>query len=45
MKCPHCGGQMGIEDNFCTHCGARNTQALQHQAEMEHYQQAFQATR
>ena len=45
MKCPHCGGQMGIEDKFCTHCGARNTQAHQHQEEMEHYQKAFHATR
>ena len=44
MKCEHCGAPIGLEDKFCAYCGAPNTQALLHQADMEHYQQEFQRT-
>lgn len=44
MKCPHCGAPLKMEDKFCTYCGAPNTLALQHQADMEHYEQEFAET-
>ena len=44
MKCEHCGAPIGLEDKFCAYCGAPNTHALQHQADMEHYEREFKRT-
>ena len=44
MKCPHCGGQMGIEDRFCTHCGAPNALAARHQSEIDRFSREYDMT-
>lgn len=44
MKCPHCGAQIGLEDNYCPFCGQANTFAKKHQEDMKYYQQEFQRT-
>ncbi len=44
MKCPNCGGQMGLEDAFCPYCGTRNAEAAQHQSDMAHFRQEYQRT-
>lgn len=44
MKCPNCGAPLKMEDKFCTYCGAPNTLAMKHQADMEHYQKEFAET-
>ncbi len=44
MKCEHCGAPIGLEDKFCAYCGAPNTHALQHQADMERYEREFRNT-
>ncbi len=44
MKCPHCGAQMGLEDEVCPYCGAPNTFATQHQSDMAHFRQEYQLT-
>lgn len=41
MKCPNCGGHLGIEDIYCPYCGSANTLALRHQADMERYQSEY----
>lgn len=45
MKCPNCGSNLNIEDKFCGNCGSPNPFARQHQAEMEHYESEFEATK
>ena len=44
MKCPNCGGQMGIEDAVCSYCDTPNTLAVQHQSDMARYRQEYQRT-
>lgn len=44
MKCPHCGAPLRMEDKFCSYCGAPNTLAMKHQADMEHYEREFTET-
>lgn len=44
MKCPNCGGQMGIEDAVCPYCGTPNAMAVQHQSDMAHYRQEYERT-
>ncbi|MDO4804804.1 MAG: zinc ribbon domain-containing protein [Lachnospiraceae bacterium] len=44
MKCPYCGAPLNMEDKFCTYCGRPNTLAMQHQADMEHYEKEFAET-
>lgn len=44
MKCPNCGGQMGIEDAVCPYCNTPNTMAVQHQSDMARYRQEYQRT-
>lgn len=44
MKCPNCGGQMGLEDAACPYCGTPNAQATQHQSDMAHYRQEYART-
>lgn len=45
MKCPNCGGQMGLEDAACPYCGTPNAQAVQHQSDMARFRQDYQRTR
>ena len=44
MKCPSCGGNMGLEDAVCPYCGQPNTQAVQHQSDMARYQREYERT-
>ena len=44
MKCPYCGGEIGLEEKFCSWCGKPNEQALRHQEAMDRYQEAFRET-
>ena len=44
MKCPNCGGQMGLEDAFCPYCNTPNTMAVQHQSDMARYRQEYERT-
>ena len=45
IKCPNCGSQMGLEDKFCPYCGSPNTQAVQHQRDMEQFQDDYSETK
>lgn len=45
MKCPYCGGPLGLEDAFCPHCGNRNTAAEKHNAQMADYGNRFDVTK
>ena len=44
MKCPNCGGSMGLEDAFCPYCNTPNTMAVQHQTDMAHYRNEYERT-
>lgn len=44
MKCPSCGGQMGLEDAVCPYCGTPNAMAVKHQSDMAHFRQEYQRT-
>lgn len=44
MKCPNCGGQMGLEDAVCPYCDTPNSFAAQHQSDMAHYRQEYART-
>lgn len=44
MKCPNCGGQMGLEDAFCPYCNTPNAMAAKHQSDMAHYRQEYERT-
>lgn len=44
MKCPYCGSPMGLEDKYCPYCGRPNLMAVQHQSEMDYYQEEFERT-
>ncbi|MBQ9041999.1 MAG: hypothetical protein IJ111_04210 [Eggerthellaceae bacterium] len=44
MKCPSCGGQMGLEDASCPYCGTPNAMAIQHQSDMNRYRAEYERT-
>ena len=44
MKCPNCGGQLGLEDAVCPYCNTPNAMAVQHQSDMARYQREYQRT-
>lgn len=45
MKCTQCGASVSVEEKFCPYCGALNQSAVKHQADMQRYNRAFEATR
>ncbi len=44
MKCPNCGGQMGLEDVACPYCDTPNAMAAQHQSDMAHFREEYERT-
>lgn len=44
MKCPHCGGEVTLEQRFCPYCGKPNEQARRHAEDMERFQASYKAT-
>ena len=44
MKCPHCGGEMSLEDKLCPYCGMPNEEAAEHAREMHRYKEAYRRT-
>lgn len=44
MKCPHCGGEITLEQKYCPYCGNLNEAAQKHVADMAHYQRAYEET-
>lgn len=45
MKCKYCGGNLGLEDAFCPHCGKPNELAQKHVQDMQKYSGEFAETR
>lgn len=45
MKCKYCGNNLGIEDEFCPHCGKENSQAAKHIADMKNYKEDYDRTK
>ncbi|MBQ9661816.1 MAG: hypothetical protein IJV40_01550 [Oscillospiraceae bacterium] len=44
MKCPYCGGEVGLEERLCPYCGRPNEQAQRHHQDMAHYKMRYAAT-
>ncbi len=44
MKCPYCGGEVGLEERLCPYCGRPNDQAQRHHQDMAHFKRKFAAT-
>lgn len=44
MKCKNCGGEIGLEEQFCPYCGTPNEQAIRHFQDMADYQERYAAT-
>ena len=44
MKCPHCGGEVTLEQRFCPYCGKPNEQARRHVEDMKRFQASYEAT-
>lgn len=44
MKCPYCGGEVGLEERFCSYCGQPNEQAQRHHQDMAHFKKRYAAT-
>lgn len=44
MKCPNCGGQMGLEDAVCPYCDTPNAMAAKHQSDMAHFREEYRRT-
>lgn len=45
MKCPNCGANLTIDDEFCSFCGEENPFAEKHREEMEHFTKDFNRTK
>lgn len=41
MKCPHCGGEIALEDRFCPFCGEVNEQSARHSRDMALFQKRY----
>ena len=44
MKCKYCGGEVGLEENYCSYCGRPNDQAMRHAQDMASYRRRYAAT-
>ena len=44
MKCKYCGGEVGLEEKYCTYCGRPNEQALRHSQDMASYRRRYAET-
>ena len=44
MKCPYCGGEIGLEAASCPYCGRPNEQALQHVRDMSRFRRRYAET-
>ena len=44
MKCPYCGGEVGLEERFCSYCGRPNEQAQRHHQDMARFRRQYAAT-
>ena len=44
MKCPYCGGEVGLEERFCSYCGRPNEQAQRHHQDMARFRKQYAAT-
>ncbi len=45
MQCEFCGGSIGIEDAYCSHCGQSNKYYSAHRADMDDYEKRFEETK
>lgn len=45
MKCPNCGGNLSLEDNYCPYCGKPNALARRHVSDMEQFKQDYEKTK
>ncbi len=45
MKCKYCGYNIGLEDEYCPHCGKLNELAAAHIADMKHYEEDYKQTK
>lgn len=45
MKCQYCGNNLGLEEEFCPHCGKVNSQAAQHVADMKNNKEDYDQTK
>ena len=45
MKCQFCGYNLGIEEEFCPHCGKENSQAARHVADMKQFKDDYEKTK
>ncbi len=41
MKCEYCGNNLSIEDKVCPYCGRENRLALQHNQDMDRYEEDY----
>lgn len=44
MKCRYCGGEVGLEENFCPYCGRPNEQAQGHHRDMASFRRRYAET-
>jgi len=45
MKCKYCGNNLGLEEEYCPHCGKPNEEAAKHIAGMKEYKEAYENVR
>jgi len=45
MRCTYCGGEIGLEDAFCSYCGRPNEQAARHAGEMHAFRADYERTK
>ena len=44
IKCRYCGGEVGLEENFCPYCGRPNEQAQGHHRDMASFRRRYAET-
>lgn len=45
MRCKYCGGEIRLEDAFCSYCGKPNEHARRHAHEMQAFRSDYEATK